>query len=252
MSSVETLPTVTTPPRVTFVEVTTVPARIADRGLASMLAPGSATFESIRVLRTKVKTLGEQRFVHCLGLVSATAAEGTSALTVALAAAIAQEPERRVLLVEAGLRAPAIERMLGVAGEPGLADWLSAPSERPLPVRRVEPWGFFLLAGGTPTPQPIELLAGDRLARLLAAAGESFDVVLLDCPSLETVADSATLQDLVDGFLLVVRARHASRDAIRRSLSFLKRERVLGVVLNDQTDNLLSRWLDRRRHRARP
>jgi len=118
-------------------------------------------------------------------------------------------------------------------------------------LRRVEPWGFFLLAGGTPTPQPIELLAGDRLARLLAAAGESFDVVLLDCPSLETVADSATLQDLVDGFLLVVRARHASRDAIRRSLSFLKRERVLGVVLNDQT-SILSRWLDRRRLRARP
>jgi Mrp family chromosome partitioning ATPase len=66
------------------------------------------------------------------------------------------------------------------------------------------------------------------------------------------VADSATLQDLVDGFLLVVRSRHASRDTIRRSLSFLRRERVLGVVLNDQTDNLLSRWLDRRRLRARP
>ena len=224
MSSVDKLPTLAPPARVTFVEVTTVSARIEDPGLASLLSPGSAAFESIRVLRTKVKAFGEQRFVHCLGLVSATAREGTSALVVGL---------------------------LGLAGEPGLADWLSAPSERPLPLRRVEPWGFFLLAGGTPTPQPIELLAGDRLARLLAAAGESFDVVLLDCPSLETVADSATLQDLVDGFLLVVRARHASRDAIRRSLSFLKRERVLGVVLNDQT-SILSRWLDRRRLRARP
>ena len=251
MSSVNTLPTVTNPSRVTFVEVTTVSARIADRGLASLLSPGSPAFESIRVLRTKVKALGEQRFVHCLGLVSATAAEGTSALAVGLAAAIAQEPERRVLLVEAGLRAPALERMLGLAAEPGLTDWLSAANERPLPLRRVEPWGFFLLAGGTPTPQPIELLAGDRLPRLLASAGQSFDVVLLDCPSLETAADSATLQDLVDGFILVVRARHASRDAIRRSLSFLKRERVLGVVLNDRT-TILSRWLDRRRRRARP
>jgi Mrp family chromosome partitioning ATPase len=251
MSSVDTLPTLTPPARITFVEVTAVSARIADRGLASLLSPGSAAFESIRVLRTKVKAFAEQRFVHCLGLVSATAHEGTSALAVGLAAAVAQEPDRRVLLVEAGLRAPALEHMLGLAAEPGLADWLSAPGERALPLRRVEPWGFFLLAGGTPTPQPVELLAGDRLARLLAAAAESFDVVLLDCPSLETVADSATLQDLVDGFLLVVRARHASRDAIRRSLSFLKRERVLGVVLNDQT-SILSRWLDRRRLRAKP
>ena len=72
MSSVDKLPTLTLPARVTFVEVTTVSARIADPGLASLLSPGSAAFESIRVLRTKVKAFGEQRFVHCLGLVSAT------------------------------------------------------------------------------------------------------------------------------------------------------------------------------------
>ena len=81
MSSVDTLPTLTPPPRVTFVEVTNVSARIADRGLASLLSPGSTAFESIRVLRTKVKAFGEQRFVHCLGLVSATANEGTSVKT---------------------------------------------------------------------------------------------------------------------------------------------------------------------------
>src|SRR5256712_13659188 len=115
MSSVDKLPALAPPARVTFVEVTTVSARIADPGLASLLSPGSAAFESIRVLRTKVKAFGEQRFVHCLGLVSATGSEGTSALVVGLAAAIAQEPERRVLLVEAGLRAPAVGRPLGRA-----------------------------------------------------------------------------------------------------------------------------------------
>ncbi len=248
MSSADPLPVITPPARVTFVEVKSVSARVAHRGLAALLSSTSPAFEAIRVLRTKVKALGEQRFVHCLGLVGATAGEGTSSLALGLAAAIAQEPARRVLLVETGLREPKLEGMLGLAEEPGLADWLSAASERSLPLRRVEPWGFFLLAGGTPTPQPIELLTGDRLPRLIASASQSFDIVLLDCPSLETVADSAIIQDLVDGFLLVVRARHASRDAVRRSLSFLKQERVLGVVLNDQT-NILSRWLDRRRRR---
>src|SRR2546428_13490475 len=146
MSSVDKLPALAPPPRVTFVEVTTVSARIKDPGLAARRSPGPAAFESIRVLRTKVKAFGEQRFVHCLGLVSATAREGTSALVVGLAAAIAQEPERRVLLVEAGLRAPALERLLFLAGELALALLRSPPTSRPPPLLPLWPWGVFLFS----------------------------------------------------------------------------------------------------------
>jgi hypothetical protein len=57
------------------------------------------------------------------------------------------------------------------------------------------------------------------------------------------------IQGALDAFLLVVRARHASRQAIRVALARLDPGAVRGVVLNDRTE-ILARWLDRRR--ARP
>ena len=120
-----------------------------------------------------------------------------------------------------------------------------------MPLRRVEPWGFHLLAGGAPSQAPAGLLASPSMGRLLAAARGHFDFVLLDCPALETDADCAVLQDVLDGLLLVVRARHASRHAIGQALSHLKPGAVRGVVFNDRTE-ILTRWLDRRRSRPTP
>jgi Mrp family chromosome partitioning ATPase len=236
------------PPRVVFGVPATVSASVRDRALVRMLSPQSLDFEPFRVLRTKVKALREQRLPRCLGLVSATGGEGTSAVALGLAAALAQEPETRVLLVDAALRTPTLEKSLGLPNEPGLSEWLEPSADRPVPLRRVEPWGFLLLSAGAPAADAAERLGSERMGRLLSAA-RAFDYVLLDCPPLETVADSVVLQDLIDGFLLVVRARHASRDTIRRALSHLRPEAVHGVVFNDRTD-ILARWLDRRRPRS--
>jgi len=40
------------------------------------------------------------------------------------------------------------------------------------------------------------------------------------------------MQDLVDGFQLVVRSRRTPRDAIHDTLAKLRSDRVIGVVLN--------------------
>ena len=233
---------------VTFSDRASVAAEIAEPRLAALLTPESRAFESFRVLRTKVRALGAERPLGCLGLVSAIAQEGTSTVAVGLAGALAQEPDQRVLLVEARLRKPALEQALGLTPGPGLSDWLGGPASAAVPLRRVEPWGFHLLAGGAPVPRPSELLASASMGFLLAAARARFDTVLLDCPPLETVADSVMLQDLLDGFLLVVRARHAPHNVIRQALAHLKPEAVRGVVFNDRTE-ILNRWLDRRRPR---
>ena len=235
----------------TFASESSVAASVASPGLAALLAPGGAAFEPFRVLRTKLRALEAQRPARCLGLVSATAQEGTSTVALGLAAALAQERENRVLLVEARLRAPALERALGLDPQRGLADWLCGPPEQPVPVRRVEPWGFHLLVGGAPAPPSAERLGSESMGRLLAAARSQFDFVLLDCPPLEAVADSVMLQSLLDGFLLVVRARHASRTAIGQALAHLEPGAVRGVVFNDRTE-ILTRWLDRRAPRPTP
>jgi len=67
----------------------------------------------------------------------------------------------------------------------------------------------------------------------MGACQLSFGFVIVDCPPLNPVADAVAMQDLLDGFLLVVRARNAPRETIQRAVSRLKDGRVQGVVFVD-------------------
>jgi Mrp family chromosome partitioning ATPase len=56
------------------------------------------------------------------------------------------------------------------------------------------------------------------------------------------VADAVSLQDMIDGFLLVIRARRSPKAAIERAMSRLKKDRVRGIVFNDQPEILPVRY----------
>jgi capsular exopolysaccharide synthesis family protein len=204
---------------------------------AAALTPGSLLSEEFRMLRAKVRGIGEQRPFHCIGLVSATAGEGKTTVTLGLAMAIAQEPDRRVLVIEADVRKPSIDSYLGLSRVSGLGDWLEE-AQGTVTVRRLVPQGFFLLSAGRSSLQRPELLGSDRMGRLLEAARRYFDFVVVDCPPLVPVADSVILQDLLDGFLFVVRARHSPRETLQRAISNIKADRIQGVVFNDYKDLL--------------
>ncbi len=224
-----------------------VEARVRDSGLHAILSPGSAGFEPFRILRTKLQGLDATRRLRSLGVVSATSGEGTSAVALGLAAALAQRGEQRVLLVEARTDNPSLERKLGLMKLPGLGDWLESGGERQILLRRMVPWGFHLLGGGG-APRASGLLGSETMERFVHVARDAFDVVLYACPPIESGADSIVLQGLLDGLLLVIRARHAARETIRQALSSVEPSRVRGVVFNDRT-HLLDRWLERRRPR---
>ena len=244
------LPLTTSRRRLMFTESAPVAVELTDPIRARLLSPEEPSFEVFRLLRTKVKMLDEQRPLRCIGVVSATPGDGTTTMALGLAAALAQEPGRRVLVVEATVREPALEQILGLRPAPGLNQWLESSEDGTVLLRHLKPWGFALLSGGKPDSAPAERLASDRMAHLISAVRDAFDYVIVDCPPLEPLADSLVLQDLLDGFLLVVRARRTARNAVKRGFSHLKPEHIRGVVFNDRED-MLAGWLDRRRARAR-
>jgi Mrp family chromosome partitioning ATPase len=144
-----------------------------------------------------------------------------------------------VLLIDADLRRRDVCPMLRIDGAPGVAEWLESGRDS-LPLRRVAPGGFHLLAAGLAPCRP-ELLGSPRLTKLLNSVERHFDLVILDTAPILPVADSLTLRDRVGGFLLVVRARHSPREAVVRTAALLGRDRILGIVLNAYRSSLPSR-----------
>jgi capsular exopolysaccharide synthesis family protein len=216
---------------VSFIEAGTLEeARL--RGVLRNLVEDKVRAEQFRTLRAKLRLLAEQKKIGCLGVVSVARGEGKTTVAGALGLVTAQEPGTRVLLIDADLRKADLEKSLGAKKQPGLAEWLARPTPE-IHIRRLAPHGAYFLAAGRSHGRPWELIASPHFARLLGAARQRFDLVVVDCPPLVPVADSALIQKCVDGMLLVVRARTAPRETILSALEQVQEEKIVGMVLND-------------------
>ena len=202
----------------------------------AVLGGGHYLAEEFRFLAAKVAALAASRCTT-IGVVSAGPREGKTTVALGLAAALARSSPRRVLLLEADLRRPAIELCLGLPRSGGVAEWLSGRGQG-VPVRTVTPPGFAVIAGGRERLGRPELLGSERMGVLIGACRLAFGFVVVDCPPLSPVADAVAMQDLLDGFLLVVRGRHTAREAVARAVSRLKQNRIHGVVFNSQPEIL--------------
>jgi capsular exopolysaccharide synthesis family protein len=191
-----------------------------------------AVGEQLRLLAARVQDLRRERGLNCIALTSALPTEGKSTVAAGLAAALARDPGRRVLLVEADLRRPSRIKTLHLAPSAGLGEYLNEGTSE-VAVRRIEPWGFFLVVAGVMPVERPEALGSSRMNALLRAARLLYDFVLLDTAPLLPVTDSVLIEDIVDGFLLVVRSRRTPKTAVDEALDKLRSGSVLGLVLND-------------------
>jgi capsular exopolysaccharide synthesis family protein len=189
--------------------------------------------EKFRSLRARIRALeGDSERLRLLGLVSAIGGEGKTTIAIALSVILGEEPNTRVLLLDADLRHRDLERRLGIKPSSGLADWLKAPRGE-IAVQRLSNSNTFILGAGRPPKNPWELITSPHLPILFNAARREFRYVVVDCPPQVPVADTARIQESLDGILLVVRARSAPRETLTAAVDQLSAEKILGVVLND-------------------
>jgi Mrp family chromosome partitioning ATPase len=195
--------------------------------------------EQLRLLAARLRAMGLDRRLRRIGVVSSALGEGKTTISLGLCRALALERQRRVLLLELDLRRPAVDAALGLQPPAvGMRQYLEGSSDTPV-LRRADT-GFWILSAGEGVMEGPEILSTPRLERLLRAADRVFDYVVVDFPPLIPVADAVVVQDLVDGFVFVVRSRHSPRETIQKAASLLKPGSIAGVVLNGQQEILPS------------
>jgi polysaccharide biosynthesis transport protein len=194
--------------------------------------------EAYRALRAALRlTRSDPHGSRVLVITSSGPGEGKSTVSTRLAIALAAAGAK-VLLVDADLRKPTLQKQLGDERERGLSFLLAgeegiepAPSEH----QRLD-----VLPVGVRPPNPSELLHSPALAGAIARWRTSYDYVLLDSPPLGLVSDSLSVGELADGVLLVVRDRVTAKGTLRLVLDRLQplRSKVLGLVFNaEQIDS---------------
>lgn len=206
--------------------------------------------EALASLAASVQALqlrGELQVVLVASVGSEGALHGEVALGLARTLA---EVGLSVTAIEADLRRPVFAEWTGLAGERGLSAVLGGRAEPedataqldPATLRPVadagpdgaEPPLSVVPAGAVP-PNPLGLLNGPAMRRVVKRAREHADVVVLDAAPLDAGGDAVSLADLADGIVLAVRRGHTRHDAVERALRTLDvvRAPVLGFALLD-------------------
>ena len=228
--------------------VATLPSHHAQAGLPYDLitSSGAPTTEAYRALRTNLTRTGGERAPHVILITSALPGEGKTTTAANLAAALARQGAR-ALLIDGDLRRGGLHHTFGLGRGPGLADLLQARASVPEVVNSCSTDQFgsevhVIVAGESPSAPP-ELLGSHAMTRLLEEVRRSYDAVIIDTPPLNLFTDAAVLASSVDAVLVVARVGSTDQAALLDAVQQLHELHVpvRGVILNG-ADHLETRY----------
>src|ERR671923_352257 len=196
--------------------------------------PQAALVEAFRSLRASVLLSTADRPPGSLLITSTQPGEGKTTVATNLAISLAQLGQR-VLLVDADLRFPSLQRLFSLRESPGLVSHLTGQQDWRAAVCPSGSPGLDLLLCGPVPPNPAELLSSKSMGAFINSAKSEYGFVILDSSPLLTLADSRILAALVDGVLLVVKSGATPREQVIQSQNGIRGAgaNLIGVVLNN-------------------
>jgi protein-tyrosine kinase len=222
-----------------LVQQCTHPEWRADSALRISLAgdSGKIVAERFRTLRSRLYQIAGTRTLRRLLITSSLPSEGKTFVATNLVRSIIRQADRRVLLIDADLRAPRLHSALGAPSTPGLSDYLRGESDEYAIIQNSVANNLCFIPCGSKVSNPSELLLSDRMKALLDSVTPAFDWVILDSPPALPVHDASSLADLCDGVLFVVRAGETDHEAAKKASMEFRDKNLLGVVLNQVEDS---------------
>ena len=188
--------------------------------------------EPFRTMRSRLYQIAAAKTLRKVLVTSSIPDEGKTFVAANLAQSIVHQPDRRVLLIDADLRAPLLHVMLGAPTSPGLTDYLRGEASEYDVIQHSSEVNLCFIPCGRPVSNPSELLSGDRMKKLLDLVTPVFDWVILDSPPSLAIHDASVLADLCDGVLFVVRAGETNHELAERAAGEFRSKNLVGVVLN--------------------
>lgn len=193
----------------------------------------SAIAEAYRAFRTSL-LLASASSPKVIVISSTFAREGKTTTSVNLATVLAQMG-KPVLLIDADLRRPRLQKVFRGKMNLGLVNYLAANIPLDDVIQETQVPNLSLILSGPTPPNPSELLGSDRMKHLIHEIRARFAFVIFDSPPVMAVTDSIVLAANADGVVLCVHGGQTPRDIVQRAAERLRQSNipVLGALLNN-------------------
>ena len=214
------------------------------------VADASAPFnyvEAYKMLCTNFEFIAAAQDCKNIVITSTMANEGKTNISVNLAQTLSGY-DKKVCLVECDLRRPSAHRLILLSrNTEGLTNVLKGEIELSKAIRKVENSNMSLLLAGSTPPNPSELLASDKMKKVIDELAQEYDYIIYDTPPVLLVTDAATLGKYMDGALLVVSHNKVEKNLVLKAKKNLDSAgvKILGAVYsmyNAKTAETYSRY----------
>lgn len=191
--------------------------------------------ENVRKMATKLDYRARKQKHKIILVSSVQENEGKSTVAANLALALVNK-NRRVLLVDADLRKPALNRIFDkkISKEIEFSEYLKGNVNFQNVLTRDKDTGLYYLFGSKSLRNSDVLLSSGKMKEMLQMAEKAVDYIIIDSSPMGITSDAEILAEFSDAGIIVVR-QEASRVAdINDALDTLKKSGMdlYGIVLN--------------------
>lgn len=196
--------------------------------------PKSNLAESFRSLRTNLDfyVRGDQKRI--ILVTSCLENEGKSFISLNLSMSYAQLG-RKTILLDFDLRKPKTYFAESDENREGLSSYMINKAEIKKIINKSPNHNLDYIMAGILPPNPVELLAMNKTANLLASLKDEYDIIILDTPPLAQVTDAYLLINNADVKIIVSRQNSTYKNVFSMVMKDLYNKKVnnICVVLND-------------------
>jgi capsular exopolysaccharide synthesis family protein len=164
---------------------------------------------------------------------SPTANNGKTINSINLAVSFAQMG-KKTLLIDSDMRNPTVHRMFSIPVKDGLSEILAGLTDN-INVSKTDIENLSILTAGKIPPNPAELMASNRMDKLLEFVKEHYDCVFIDTPPINLVTDSTVFAEKSTGYVLIIKTDTTDLQDVKTAVSTLDHigANILGFVMND-------------------
>lgn len=195
----------------------------------------SVEAEAVRAIKVAIDIRNISHSTRVIAIVSALKGEGKSSVAFSLSTMIAHAG-RKSLLIDCDLRRPSLSLEFAPQKDTSLLEILYGEAELANLVQYDEAFGFYFLNSPTKI-KPVhtsDILNSEPMSKLLLAARQDYDYVIVDLPPILPVVDTRACAHLFDAFVIISEWGRTNIDDLERAFEQAPaiRERLLGVVMN--------------------
>ncbi|MBQ8760370.1 MAG: polysaccharide biosynthesis tyrosine autokinase [Bacteroidales bacterium] len=196
-------------------------------------SPKSPVSEAFRSIRTNIEYIVKGKDKCIFSVISDSPGIGKTYISINMASIYAMYG-KKTALIGMDLRKPRLYQEFGLSNKVGVSSYLVGKASID---EIIQPSGKLpnldIITAGPVPPNPAELIASDRCAKMFEELKERYDYIIVDTPPLLCVTDALLLMKFVDTSIFVVRQDVTNKKALEVVVNDLEqRNYSVSLVVN--------------------